>query len=63
MTIAIPIIIESSTALSDIIISGVGSGGAPGAGAPADLASFPGRFVGGGQSAWERGYRTQTIII
>ena len=46
------------------IISGVGSAGVPGAGAPplfnrapADLASFPGRFVGGGQSAWERGYR------
>ena len=34
MTIAIPIIIESSTTLSDIIISGVGSGGVPGAGAP-----------------------------
>ena len=48
--------------------SGVGSGGAPGAGAPplfnrapADLASFPGRFVGGGQSAWERGYHARII--
>ena len=51
-----------------ITYSGVGSGGAPGVGAPplfnrapADLALFPGRFVGGGQSGWERVYRARTI--